>query len=199
MGGNVRSKWPEYDDKTLKTIVKTGEERARYGQTNRRETLTPFRQVRTIRPKNPQTRGVADLIPQLEIQKLYAMVDRDEWHRLREIKELAIEQIKDDADIWMYRRARVGRQEVELIDTSHHVEDAEGIWPNRSKSQVALAEGVASFLARLTEVQRETVALRYWSNLPILETANVRGVTRESVRDAEKKAKKSLFEMMTAR
>lgn len=167
-----------YPEDELLRIVKYGAERARYGQTNTREAQSPFSTKRQIKPREPLSRAVAEMLPQLEFQKFHAMVDPTEWKRLAEVKDLALEQIIDDYTGNQISYQKVGRKVVEPLND--HL-DHDEMYPELTLKQRALSEGLAPYLLRLTEVQQETLRYRFFQKLSQAATGKELGVGKKSV------------------
>lgn len=174
-------------DDRVAEIIKRGEERARYGQTNSVASSTPFINKRQIRPKHHLTRKVAALLPELEFQKFHAMVDPDEWNRLHEVKDLALQQVRDDWGQSQFQK--FGKQTVASLNDAI---EAEPLWPEPTRTQEALAEGMAPHILKLTEVQQETLRYRHWQRLSQSETGKMLHVGKKSVEMNESRAYVSL-------
>lgn len=195
---------PYYDDATLQAIIKQGEERAKYGQTNRRITAVPERKPRFYKVRRntkaideevswavrQRNLAIIELLAALELAKFHAMGDVVEWRRLDSIKQLAIQQLKDESGKWIYQVARIGRQEIEFFA---ELPEAEPLWKQETKTQLALGAGMASYLARLTDTQEQTLRLRFWSRLTQEETANYMHISKNSVKVNEARAKNALW------
>lgn len=185
-----------YEDDELQRIIKQGAERARYGQTNTRESQSPFSTKRQIRPREPLSRLVADLIPQLEFQKFHAMVDPVEWKRLAEVKDLALEQVIDDYTGSQVSYQKVGRKVVEVLNEAV---DHDEMYPELTQTQRALSEGLSPYIIKLTEVQQETIRLRYFQKLSQAQSGLELGVSKKSVEMNEGRALTSLRKQLLER
>lgn len=188
----MRAPFVEPDE--LNDIIRKGQERARFGQRNTRVASSPFVTQRTSIPKSPLSREVSAILAELEFEKFHAMTDPDEWHRLDEVKSLALEQIKDDMEMQISYQ-KVGRKPVETLNEGV---DHDTMWPELTDDQRCLAEGLAPFVSSLTEVQQETLRYRYWMNLSQRDTGIRLAVSKKSVEVNERRAqealKKRLFE-----
>lgn len=188
------SKIPFYEDEELREIIKRGEERARFGQTNSRATATPFQSKRQVRPKHWMSRKVVELISDIEMQKFKAMSDVERWHQLDEIKVLAISQVRDDWGKTPFQK--FGKHNMVPVNDELEVEP---FWPDLTKVQLALEEGLAPFVAALTEVQQQTVRMRHWQRLSQSEVGKELGVSKKSVEMNETRAYTSLKKKLLTR
>lgn len=186
---------PFYTDNDLAKIIKTGEDRARWGQTNQKHTATELVTKREIVPQNHMTREVAALLAQFEFQKFHQMGDPLEWGRLEEIRVLALDQVQDDAlKSYSHRIGRVGRKTVALLgDIDDTISEDDGsIWKPLNRDQLALGEGLAIIIERLTPTQQETLRMRYWQGLSQREAGEQLQVTKKSVEVNEGRAKTAI-------
>lgn len=196
---------PHYSEEELKRIIRTGEERHRWGQANRPEASEALhRERRVLAPPNPVTRAVAALTDELEADKFHAMGDPREWQRLHEIQEVAREQVEDD--LGFISASRIGRERVVPF---LHDGGEEPIWMPLTQEQEALQMGFDPFLrmdlkdhedtphprtqARLlTPTQRRVIQLRHWIGLSQKEAAIALGVGKQSVQSSERQAEDNL-------
>lgn len=181
-------KAPLLEAAELSEVIKRGQERARYGQRNTKMGSDPFVKKRTTIPKSHLSRQVSQAIAELEYEKFHAMVDPDEWYRLDEIKQLAIEQVKDDMELQISYQ-KVGRKQVEVLKEGY---DHDSLWPELTDEQRCLSEGLAPFLLLLTEVQQETLRYRYWMNLSQRDAGQRLQVSKKSVEVNERRAQEAL-------
>lgn len=176
------------DDAELNAIIKRGQERARFGQRNTILGSSPFKSARKTIPQSHLSRQVNAKIAELEFDKFHAMTDPEEWHRIDEVKKLALEQVKDDMEIQIAFQ-KVGRKQVEPLKDGL---DHDSLWPELTDQQRCLAEGLAPFVLTLTEVQQETLRYRYWMNLSQRDTGVRLAVSKKSVEVNERRAKEAL-------
>lgn len=173
-------------------IVKKGEERAKFGQRNTQTGSDPFHKPRDITPKHPQSKQVLNVVNAMRAGLLPLMIEGEmvEWNRCTEVISLAILQLKDEAG---YQYDRVGR---ERVAPGWDGDDDRELWPALSPDQRALAEGMEEFILRLTEVQQETLRLRFWQNLSQRDAGLRLGVSKKSVEVNEQRAKKAMLKAM---
>jgi len=185
-------KIPRQDEDEVAAIVRDGEKRARFGQTNNRDTLSPFKKLRHFKTRHRLTRAVAEYLPRFEIDKFHAMSDQNEWWRLEYIRKLALSQIKDDGGLWIYAQLKIGQQRVDVIEIwEDDLPDQE--LPPRTRVQNALSEAMDTLISKLSEAQQHTIKLRYYENMSIRDTAKARHVMEETIRYLEAKAKRNLI------
>lgn len=165
-------------------IIKKGDERARFGQRNRIESSTPFTVHKEQIPKHPQSKQVYQILLEIRASMGQLMGDPEEWHRMAEIEALAKQQLRDEVGSIF---EKVGRQTVETF-----WEDGDELWPARTAAQEQIAAAFEFFVSKLTEVQQETIRLRYWRRLSQKETGENLGVSKKSVEVNEQRARTAL-------
>lgn len=170
-------------------VIKTGEDRSRAGQKNTFEAATPFQKPLRIQTKHEMSRAVTDALGMLDVDQFTAMRNGDEaeWLRLKEIKDLSLEQLKDEAG---YQYHKVGRQAVEPSD---RMEEMQELWPHLHPNQIALGEAMEVFMDRLTVKQQEVIRLRYWQMYSQKNAAEVMKVSKRTAQVAEESARKALW------
>ena len=107
---------PLQSQEDVDAILREGEKRARYGQTNTRDTMSPFKNPPSLRARHQLTRQVLNYLTEVEILKFHAMSDITEWRRLEEIRKIAISQIKEDTGSWIHIQFKIGQQIVQVIE-----------------------------------------------------------------------------------
>ncbi len=123
---------------------------------------------------------------------------------VNETRRLTLEQVTDDVHSTANTRGRqmdrIGREWVGHADDDpgdgYITEHAETLWRRWTPDQVAREAGMAVFLNRLTDKQREAIRLTFNAGLTERVAAAYLGITRDSLRDRESNAIKSLRRML---
>lgn len=118
--------------------------------------------------------------------------DPQDRHRLNEIRKLAFEQLDDDVEA--VERDRVGRSWVH----TDYDPNGEDLWRRWTPEQMELESGMAVYLARLTDKQRDVLRLLFNGRLTERQAAIVLGVSRAAVQQARDRALATLKRELTA-
>ncbi len=135
---------------------------------------------------HPMTRAVAKTADWLEFQQFRFPEDRDD---INDVRALAMKQVADDTETMARHRKggvdRVGREWVQHVGQEFA---GETLWKRWEPDQVALEAGMAVYLNRLSDRQREVIRLRYAGRLSVHQTALVLGVTKSTAQTYEARA-----------
>lgn len=144
---------------------------------------------------HPLTRSVVLLANALEMSQFR---NPAEFERILEIRQLAYEQMRDDQDETGFDHRQSDKRGSWVLTGDDIVIQGETLWKKWSPEYVALEAGMAVFISKLTNWQKECIHLVYWTGLNPTETAAALGVRRQSVNDAVKTAIRELKKMLMA-
>jgi DNA-directed RNA polymerase specialized sigma24 family protein len=128
----------------------------------------------------------------------------DDRLRVNEARRLTLEQVADDVDSTAgARRDRIGDRgrggwvgHNQDRDEQHVIDKVELLWQKWTPDQVALEAGMAVYLDRLTDKQREAIRLVYSAGLTMRVAAAYSGVTLSAFQRRLEPAIESLRRML---
>jgi len=131
----------------------------------------------------PTKLQVLDVISLLELRQFKFPRDEEELARVREVRDLAIEQLQDDVYLTTRARDRVGRAYIVPRDMSRKdsEKDAFEMFPPRTEEDHALQLALEPFLDKLTPDERVLVRLYFDAGETQKEIARRLSVRRATV------------------
>lgn len=170
-----------YTPSELKRIIKKGEDRKRWGQSNRTKIVGDEKRKYVPHPHNHISRSVWALSESLEMEKMHAMAEGpEEWYRLHGIQLLAREQVKDDMEL--PAAMRIGRQRVLSLegDPAGPGLETPMLYKSKTPDQEAMSAAMDQYLFQLTDKQLEAIQEKFYAYRQLKDSLALLGIAKKS-------------------